>query len=126
MNNLFFFLNILSHYILAALNNNVYIQEYNFYDYPCDLRIVNKIQSILEKIGENISQKSQICLEGDNKHLFNFNIWQDAKSLKLYLSNIDWQREEFHDVMVRFNDKRKKVSVAGGGTVCIELLKFDF
>jgi len=99
---------------------------YNFYDYPCDLRIVNKIQSILEKIGENISQKSQICLEGDNKHLFNFNIWQDAKSLKLYLSNIDWQCEEFHDVMVRFNDKRKKVSVAGGGTVCIELLKFDF
>jgi hypothetical protein len=75
----------------------------------------------LENIGENISQKSLVSLEGDNKHLFNFNIWQDTKSPKLYLSNIDWQREECHDVTVRFNDKRKKVFVSGGETVCMKL-----
>ena len=94
---------------------------FNFYDYPHDLRIVNKIQTILEKIGENISQKSQISLEGDNKHLFNFNVWRKDNVLKLYLSNIDWQNEDGHGVIIRFNDKRKKVFVAGGKTVCIEL-----
>lgn len=94
---------------------------FNFYDYPWDMRLINKIQSILESIGKQVSQSSKVGLEGENVRKFNYNVWRDHENYKTYISNIDWQADHEQDVVLRIGNKRKKVWLSGGKSTNISL-----
>lgn len=94
---------------------------FNFYDYPHDQRLVKSIQTILEGIGRQISNESEICIEGPNSKYINYTIWNDGRRKKMYLVNIDWQHQHGKKVFIKNKGKKINVTIPNGKMLSVDL-----
>ncbi|MFH1616072.1 MAG: hypothetical protein ABIG61_13430 [Planctomycetota bacterium] len=94
---------------------------FNFYDYPYDFRLVEKIENILVRIGRDVRNTNEIAIEGPNSDYINYNVWKKGGKRKLYLVNIDWQNQSGRKITVRFRDRKRIVSIPGGWMVSLEM-----
>ena len=94
---------------------------FNFYDYPCDMRLVKRVQQILDKLGKEVCLDSDFAIEGKNAKYINFNLWEDGQNAKVYMTNVDWENSQSKSVTLRMKDKKYRVHIKGGDTSVVSI-----
>jgi len=93
---------------------------FNFYDYPYDLRLVNMVKNVLQKISDEID--TGITISGEDAKYINYNIWQDGDKKIIYLINTDWQHEgNKKEIVVKTKTKKVLLKIEEGKITVLTL-----
>ena len=87
---------------------------FNSYDYPYDMRLVERIEKILKRIGSDVSNGRDICIEGHNSRCINYTLWRNSDQTKVYLANVDWKHKEAKNIILNHYDAATPLLIKGG------------
>jgi hypothetical protein len=65
----------------------------NFYDYPSDFSLVDRITDLLKGIGENVRAASPFQMETSSPYI-HYSVWDHRGKKKVYAMDADWRKTE--------------------------------
>jgi len=63
----------------------------NFYDYPADFSLVDKITELLETIGENVRTATVFQIETSSPYI-HYSVWEHEGKKTIYAVDADWRK----------------------------------
>ena len=65
----------------------------NFFDYPSDFSLVDRITDLLKIIGENVRATGPFQVETSSPYI-HYSVWDNQGKKKVYAMDADWRKTE--------------------------------
>ncbi|MFA6176137.1 MAG: hypothetical protein WC765_06135 [Phycisphaerae bacterium] len=93
----------------------------NFFDYPSDYALIDRITGLLKTIGENIRTASPFQVETPSPYI-HYSVWEHQGKKKVYAMDADWRKTEGESlVTVRDGELVRTVTVEAGKITAVDI-----
>lgn len=65
----------------------------NFYDYPADFALIQKIKNLLGAIGEDVRQCGSLQIETSSPYV-HYSVWEHEGKRKIYAVDAEWRKQQ--------------------------------
>jgi len=93
----------------------------NFFDYPTDYPLVDRITGLLKTIGENVRTASPFQVETSSPYI-HYSIWENQGKKKVYAMDADWRKTDGSShLTVSAGEAVRKIAVEPGKITIAEI-----
>jgi hypothetical protein len=111
------------------INENFWVHEFgagkvyfgNFFDYPSDFTLVDRITELLKSIGGNVRVAGKFKVETSSTYI-HYSVWEHQGKMKMYAVDTDWRKTEVESLLtVKNGEITWTITIEAGKMTAVDI-----